>query len=274
MRVWNSSDCQQVRQLSNAGRSVSALAISPNGLLAAAALENHSIRIWDTETGKSLHELSGHAAPPLHLAFAKDGKRLISAGTDATLRIWDLDRPGEAKLCKGHSGAIYFAEFLAGDGRVISAGEDGTLRLWDPSDGQELQQRKLPLKDRPAMAVAPTGDFAYVAHKPPYGGGAVSVWNLESGSEVGQLLVRSPAVEGLHLAFNGRFLISAESSDNATVWDLRSPGQPFCELAIPRPVGAGLAFTSTAGYAVLAGRDGVLRSWDLPVYRILQNREN
>lgn len=274
LRLWKSSDCQQVRELANVGPSISAVAISPDGHLAAAAIDDHAIKIWDTETGKLLRELRGHTSTPLRLVFGSNGRRLVSAAADATVRIWDLEHPGAPRVCQGHSGPVYFVDYLSGDQRIVSAGEDGTVRFWDPSDGRELQQRAIPVTGRPALAVSPAGNVAYLARATPQGSGSVLVWNLELGSEIGRLPVRSTDVSSLHLAYNGRFLISAESGDNSTVWDLHHPDQPFCELAVPRSTAAALAFTSTTGYALLAGHDGVLRSWDLPVYRILQNRAN
>src|SRR5262249_49861925 len=155
-----------------------------------------------------------HAGAPLRLAFSSNGKQLLSAAADATVRLWDLSRPKTPRVFSGHTGPVYHVEFLARDRRLASASEDGTLRIWNPADGRELLRKDLPLSGRPAIAVAPAGDAAYVSRKTGDDGGAVSVWNLESGSEMGRLLVRSAAVEGLHLTFDGRFLISAESGDN------------------------------------------------------------
>lgn len=272
--VWSPADCKQIRELTNAGPAVSAIALSADGRLAAASVANHLIRIWDTENGKVVHELRGHAGPALRIVFHSSGKQLASAGSDATVRIWEIDRPADSRVLKGHTGAVSYVDFLSGDRGIVSAGEDGTVRFWNPVEGRELQQRKIPLKGSSAIVVSPVGDRAYVAHGATSSRGAVSVWDLGTGEELGHLPVRSPMVEGLHLTFDGRFLIAAESGDHVTVWDLRHPDRKFCELAVPRAAGVGLAFTSTAGYAVMAGQDGVLRSWDLPVYRILQNREN
>ena len=236
------------------------------------------VRVWDVEKARLLHTLTGHTGNVLHLAFTSDGGRLVSTATDNSLRIWDLQQPREPVVCTGHKGPVYYATFVSGDRRVASAAEDGTVRFWNVADGREVQVRTLCkeilARKRPPVAISSNGDTAYVVRNSTQGSSAVSIWNLETSREVGRLLVSSPGITGLGLSPNGRFLISTEEGDNSTVWDTRNPNRPFCELAVPRPVATALAFTSTAGYALLAGSDGTLRSWDLPVYRILQNRDN
>jgi FOG: WD40 repeat len=66
------------------------VAISPDGTLLAAALEDNSIHIWDLETHEELTSLSGHDKSITDLQFTPDGKLLISTSLDGTLRLWGV----------------------------------------------------------------------------------------------------------------------------------------------------------------------------------------
>jgi WD40 repeat protein len=69
---------------------VTALALSPDGLLLATGGEDHTIRLWNPATKEELARWKAHDANVTALAFHPDGKTLASGGSDGTLRLWDL----------------------------------------------------------------------------------------------------------------------------------------------------------------------------------------
>jgi len=70
---------------------VTALAVSPDGRLAASASRDQSLRVWSLETGES-QVLSGHAHWVTSVAWSPDGAWLCSGSGDRTVCLW---RAGE-----------------------------------------------------------------------------------------------------------------------------------------------------------------------------------
>ncbi len=72
------------------GLLVKEIAVSPDGFLIAAFLNDQSLRIWDANTGNELTRLEGHNNSITALTFSPDGKLLISAALDGTIQIWGI----------------------------------------------------------------------------------------------------------------------------------------------------------------------------------------
>lgn len=73
------------------GLTVTSLAITSDGTLIAAALNDLTIRIWNAETGIELIRLYGHNQRINGLAFSPDTNYLVSGSLDGTVRIWGID---------------------------------------------------------------------------------------------------------------------------------------------------------------------------------------
>lgn len=71
------------------GYTVKNIAISTDGSLIAASMDDFSIRIWDT-SGKELMRLLGHDHPITSLLFTQDNNLLISSSMDGTIQIWGI----------------------------------------------------------------------------------------------------------------------------------------------------------------------------------------
>ena len=79
-RVWDVATGMELRTLGGAGGAILAVAISPDGRLAATGSADQTIQIWNLSDGAELHTLSGHTAAIQSLAFSPDGKTLVSGG--------------------------------------------------------------------------------------------------------------------------------------------------------------------------------------------------
>jgi WD40 repeat protein len=131
---------------------VTAVAISPDGVLIASGIEDGRILLWDIITGSKLAELPGHSDAVTDLQFGIIRNEvsgvgeliLLSAAKDRVIILWQINiQNGQisGQLLRrfvGHSGAV---NSIAFDGRdLLSASEDGTLRLWDGLTGDLIQR--------------------------------------------------------------------------------------------------------------------------------------
>ena len=81
-----------LHSLSGPGAPVDAIAISPDGKIAASSGADQVIRLWDIESGKQRASLAGHVTAVSALCFSPDGHTLLSASDDAVVRIWRSKR--------------------------------------------------------------------------------------------------------------------------------------------------------------------------------------
>jgi WD40 repeat protein len=79
----------EIRSLTGHGGHVYGVALSPDGLLAASASEDRTVRIWEVETGTEIDVLTGHGDAVEDVAFSPDGLTILSGSRDGTARLWD-----------------------------------------------------------------------------------------------------------------------------------------------------------------------------------------
>jgi len=89
-KLWRRPSDVTVLEL-KAGAAFTAVAVSPDRQLIAAALDDNDLQIWESATGKPMHLLKGHADRITTLRFTQSG-RLVSASLDHSIRLWDVQQ--------------------------------------------------------------------------------------------------------------------------------------------------------------------------------------
>ncbi len=75
------------------GSTVSCVAFSADGRLAASGAEDGKVMVWDLGSGKRVHSaLVGHQKGVTCLEFSADGNLLATGGMDHSVRLWDLKK--------------------------------------------------------------------------------------------------------------------------------------------------------------------------------------
>lgn len=69
---------------------VKAVAISPDGKIAATGSRDKTVKLWDYQTGMEIRSLMGHEHTVNGLSFSQDGKYLATSSADGTARVWDI----------------------------------------------------------------------------------------------------------------------------------------------------------------------------------------
>jgi WD40 repeat protein len=145
IRVFDAGSGKRLGMLKGHTRSVSALAVSPDGARLASSSgdgnrQDQTVRLWDLATGKELARMEKHTQTVHGVAFSTDGKRVASVGEDGRLILWepasdattvvDLGEPGRAVAFDGEGkGAVAATAY----GRVVAVNlvgkVTGELRL-------------------------------------------------------------------------------------------------------------------------------------------------
>jgi WD40 repeat protein len=123
------------------------VAMSPDGRLVVAGLNDDIICIWAADTGHLVERLQGHTGLSNYVVFTPDGKSLVSGSS--TLTHWDISnvlRGGKAipkKMKHTRRGGKYrervWSVAVSQDGEwIVSVLLDGWVQLWDART-RELQ---------------------------------------------------------------------------------------------------------------------------------------
>jgi RNA polymerase sigma factor (sigma-70 family) len=208
------------------------VAFSPDGrLIAAGGSDAGSIGLYERDTGRLVRELRGHKTAVGALAFAEGGKILVSRGMvplgpripgdpaeseTEYVRAWDVATGKQLQSLP--DGALINSLTSSSDGRTVVTfgGEGKTVVLLEAATGG----RRAELSGHTQMLfrakLAPDGRTAVSAG----GDGAIRVWELPSGKEIGRLEGHRGAVWDLAFSPDGRRLASAGHDTTVLVWDV------------------------------------------------------
>ncbi|MCI0639506.1 MAG: hypothetical protein L0Y72_30945 [Gemmataceae bacterium] len=248
---------------------ITAVAISPDGKIAASASMDGTIKLWNLEKDEESAVLKGHEGPVHALAFAPGGKTLASAGEDKTVRLWDASAGGdkyavvekELKKLTGHSGAVSALAFGKDSNVLVSAGKNQLVIVWNVEKGKEasiLKEHTAPVQ---ALAVAPDGKtFASAA------GDTILVREADKVTQT----IKAPAqVTALAFGPDGKTLASATTElplqiEVGTIrfWDAASGKETRTPLKHASGVFA-LASDPSRKVLASAGKDNSVRFWDI-----------
>jgi WD40 repeat protein len=171
VHLLRSGDGAEVGRL-DAGRALTAFALSPDGRLAALATELGPISLFEVASGRAAATLPG-AVPAQALAFA--GSHLVAARQDGALEVW---RVADARrLATTPAGPTVVTLAAAPDGAVVATGGlDGTVRLHGIPGG-DLRET-LRWHPHPVQALAWAGPLLLAGDT----GGGLAIWDVGPGT--------------------------------------------------------------------------------------------
>ena len=195
---------------------VAAVAISPNGKLAASGGADGTVRLWDLASGQMRHVLTGHQDTVWTVAFSPDSKVVASGGADGKIRLWDAERGREIHVLTGHAGVVRQVAFAPDGMTLASAGLEGAAKLWEPRTGTLL--RSFPSAGEcGCVAFSPNGKTLAAGDK-----GVIRLLDLDSGWCVATLPGHTASVRSLAFHPDGQNLASSANDADPVVrvWDL------------------------------------------------------
>lgn len=206
-----------------AGGGMKAVAIGPDGRLAAGAHGAGAVSLWHTVTG----ELAGTLQPAdphesiegASLAFSPDGRTLAQSGTLAqAVTVWDLQTRRPSATLPGHGFGVHAAAFSHAGRRFATVGGDGYLRVWE-TGGWALMTAS---SGHSHQCLAFSPDDAVLA---TCGSDRAALWSVEEPDFLSAVQQHAEDVGRLAFSPDGAYLASASQDRDVVVWNVGEGGR-------------------------------------------------
>ena len=191
---------------------ITALALSSNARLLAAASRDRSLRIWDLNRQAPAFSLRGQRGTVLGLAFSPDNRLLASAGFDAT-RVWDLEtRQLLPALSTNHF--VSWSVAFSPDGGTLAAGGFRAVRCWEVATGRE-RCRIVTKSINRAVSFSPDGQTLAVGD-----GHDITLWQSATGAALARFAGPASEVTWLAWSPDSHLLASVSRGGTPQYWDI------------------------------------------------------
>jgi len=139
LKLWDATTARELRTLENSA-TISTIAFSADGHLAAASRFDENISLWDPSSGNKLRTLADHRAQICGLAVDPHGRALAARTMDGRIKLWDTvgGREHLIEVKPAKAGTLCSTAFDP-EGRVLAGANDHAATLWDVATGKELR---------------------------------------------------------------------------------------------------------------------------------------
>jgi WD40 repeat protein len=235
-----------------------AVALSPDGRLAATAGEDRTIRLWDTATGSPAGGGFVHPSAVHAVAFRPDGRELLSGCLDGSVHRWRLADGAEIGTTARHDTTVLGVAYSR-DGRVLLTGSaDGTARLWDAATGAPIGR---PMEHRgfiDGVAFAPNGRSVLTASWDR----TAQRWDASTGAPIGEPMKHGDWVSSVAFSPDGRTILTGSYDRAARLWDAVT-GAPIGAPLHHQHCVASVAYSPDGKLILTGSYDGTARLWEV-----------
>ena len=238
-----------------------AVALSPNGRLAAAAGKNGKIDVWDFyhNPGRIAFTLPGHTDTVTELEFDPNSQLLFSGSDDSQIRVWDLEGKELKSTLRGHKGHIHGLKFGA---NVIASGDQyGRLILHDAKTFGIVKEIQLAESPVLTLAFSPDNKFLSVgggdSNRPPF----LTTLNTSDWSQKTEHLGLETRPYATTYGADSSRLFVGTSDGSVLAWDPQNQTPLYRLLAHDRRV-TSMVFLPQRSRLLTASNDGNVLAWN------------
>jgi WD40 repeat protein len=102
---------------------ISALAISPDGKLAAFAFLGYNVEVWDLATKRRLQTLRDSAGVTNTITFSPDSQCVLSGNYNGTFTVWAVQTGGRLRAWRAHTSGVNLLAFSPDGLRIVSTSD-------------------------------------------------------------------------------------------------------------------------------------------------------
>jgi WD40 repeat protein len=180
--VWEASTGRRVSLLSIPRYFYRAIAVSPDGSLAAYSIEGNTVRVCDARSGIVRCTLPAQDGRVDSLVFSKDNSILASTEHDRRIMVWNANTGALKRQWDAPEGSNRCHLSFTGDGKtLVHAGECCGIVQWDIASGKELKRIE-PRKEKHGqygLAVSDDGETVATICST---GQRIDIWRLKTGA--------------------------------------------------------------------------------------------
>ncbi|MBW4652069.1 MAG: serine/threonine protein kinase [Kaiparowitsia implicata GSE-PSE-MK54-09C] len=245
---------------------VTAIAISPDGLLIASGSADCSIKLWHLDTGTLLHTFSaksmlspgGHSDRISALTFSPDGRLLISGSDDCTVIWWDVESRKSFLKRRGHEWVISAIAPSQNGQLLASGGGDGLINLWDLTSGEPLARLHKHRDRITQILLSPDGQTLVSSSYDT----TIRLWDLKGDRLISSLRGHTDRITDLAIAPNWLTLVSTGWDRTLRFWDLSHSKQIRTILAHQDEITC-LAMNPSGTLLASGSEDNRIKLWSL-----------
>ncbi|RKU28057.1 hypothetical protein C6497_10005 [Candidatus Poribacteria bacterium] len=287
IQLWDTNTGRHTKTLIGHKKSISSIAISPDGTSIASSSYDKTIRLWHPNTGEVRKIMRGYRIPVYKMLFNPDGHILATVDTDHNIRLWDTASGKYLITLNGLTETVKTMVFSS-DRKILTSVESDNIsdvwefHVWDINTG-ELKQK---------ISVSPTnGHRASINSKVLFSPDGqtlaitlsdtssdyskwsyiIVMWDVQTGKIKDTLSGHTNDITSIAFNPNGNRLASGGDDKTIRLWDLATGEQ---KLQISEPLwyqilSAGNDFVTQLSFSpegqILASgiSEGVIYLWDI-----------
>jgi len=270
VRLWDVTRGGELLQLQGPqGFWSESLAISADGKLLTFENEDGALQLWDVASGIELLQLPIHSSKTglTSAAFSPDGK-IVAFSSHEIMQLWDIATGTELGHPLEHKSSVWSMAFSPNGKLLASGSNDNTVRLWNITSGTEVLQLLGHEDFVNSVTFSPDGKLvASGSGNWLLGGSAgdstVRLWDVTSGTEIGQLQEHTQLVHSVAFHPDGKLVASNSYGRTVRLWDVAS-GTEVQRIQEDTELGRTIAFSPDGKLIALArSNDKTVWLWDV-----------
>ena len=252
---------------------------------ASSAGEDQRVYLWDAtpldgSEGQELFTFSQHDDEIRSVVASPDGRKVASAGRGGIIKVWDAENGKQMQEIAPHFRVVFCLAWHPKEELIAAAGWDGrrhTVQVLDPRSRKTLSTIP-PGRDNftaayYVIAFSPDGRFLITGEGSESGGGAVNVWDVQTGRQVGSIGTYAREVRGVVFSPNPVGRLPATASGNGEIsildgtrLDKEQVSRDLIQARVPGPC-LNIAFGPDGKWLATGGDDDTIRIWDVMTRR-------
>ncbi|MDR2642144.1 MAG: protein kinase [Planctomycetaceae bacterium] len=233
---------------------ISTVAISEDGNIAASAGRDAQIRVWNILEQKCICELSGHTDWVRSVGMTRDSHFLVSGSWDGTVRVWNIDSGKCVRITDERIKSITKIA-INPQGRIVAiATAQGRVIFWDVLTSSVKGSFVAGSSSINSVKFSCNGEYLIMGCED----GKVLLWKVGSDVPEREVIIHKSAVTDVAISADLNRVISADKDGSVMIYNLLNG---VCEGIVSGHLSevTGLVFLADGRFFISCSRDAKVR---------------